>query len=97
MRSGCRRAGHYADAAATIHDLRWRIALAGCSLAAPAEPMMAPEAAAPAEPAIAEATAAPAAHDAPHWTYEGEEGPDRWADLSAEFATCGSGSARSPI
>jgi carbonic anhydrase len=61
-----------------------------------------PEAAAPAEPAVAmptaaEHAAAPAEHDAPHWTYEGEAGPDHWAALSEEFAACGSGAAQSPI
>lgn len=78
------------------------------SLAACGVPQEAPpEAAAPAEPAVAEPAAAmptaaehaaaPAEHDAPHWTYEGEAGPDHWAALSEEFAACGSGLAQSPI
>jgi carbonic anhydrase len=34
---------------------------------------------------------------APHWTYSGEAGPARWASLSPEFGTCGSGRRQSPI
>jgi carbonic anhydrase len=33
----------------------------------------------------------------PHWTYEGEEGPEHWGDLSEDYATCGTGEAQSPI
>ena len=32
-----------------------------------------------------------------HWGYEGEEGPEHWADLSPEFAACGEGVEQSPI
>jgi len=32
-----------------------------------------------------------------HWDYQGAAGPDHWAELSAEFATCGHGSRQSPI
>jgi carbonic anhydrase len=32
-----------------------------------------------------------------HWRYEGEEGPEYWADLSPEFAACGQGVEQSPI
>jgi carbonic anhydrase len=32
-----------------------------------------------------------------HWGYEGEEGPDHWADLSAEYSLCASGKEQSPI
>jgi carbonic anhydrase len=31
------------------------------------------------------------------WSYEGDSGPDRWADLSSGFVVCGSGSMQSPI
>jgi carbonic anhydrase len=31
------------------------------------------------------------------WTYFGEHGPGHWADLSPEFAACGTGQAQSPI
>lgn len=34
---------------------------------------------------------------APHWGYEGEQGPAHWGDLSPEFATCKEGKAQSPI
>lgn len=33
----------------------------------------------------------------PHWTYEGEEGPEHWGDLSEEYALCGEGMSQSPI
>jgi carbonic anhydrase len=32
-----------------------------------------------------------------HWGYEGENGPERWADLSSEFVTCRQGKRQSPI
>jgi carbonic anhydrase len=28
------------------------------------------------------------AADAPHWSYEGPEGPDHWAELTPEFGAC---------
>jgi carbonic anhydrase len=46
------------------------------------------------------ASAAPSASAAPkplHWTYEGEEGPAHWGDLSAEFAACKTGTSQTPI
>jgi carbonic anhydrase len=33
----------------------------------------------------------------PHWAYTGDVGPEFWGSLSAEFATCSSGTAQSPI
>src|SRR5258708_5356710 len=33
----------------------------------------------------------------PHWTYEGEEGPERWGKLDDRFAACDVGRAQSPI
>lgn len=33
----------------------------------------------------------------PHWTYEGEEGPDHWDELDPTYALCGSGTHQSPI
>lgn len=36
-----------------------------------------------------------AAH--PHWSYEGAEGPDHWADIEPEFSTCAAGKNQSPI
>lgn len=32
-----------------------------------------------------------------HWSYAGEAGPERWGELGAAFATCGSGRQQSPI
>jgi len=43
-----------------------------------------------------EATAAPVPA-APHWTYEGEEGPEHWGELDKSFAMCGTGKSQSPI
>ena len=37
------------------------------------------------------------AKTAHHWEYEGEAGPDHWADLDAEFSTCAKGKHQSPI
>lgn len=32
-----------------------------------------------------------------HWTYEGEEGPEHWGDLSADFKVCKLGVQQTPI
>lgn len=32
-----------------------------------------------------------------HWGYEGETGPDKWGELSSDFATCSTGVEQSPI
>ncbi len=32
-----------------------------------------------------------------HWTYEGETGPDNWAELREEFEACSAGARQSPI
>lgn len=45
----------------------------------------------------AEAARTPRAAHAPHWSYAGEAGPQGWAALAPEFATCSSGSRQSPI
>ena len=34
---------------------------------------------------------------APHWDYQGEGGPQAWAQLKNEFAICGNGKRQSPI
>jgi carbonic anhydrase len=46
-----------------------------------------------ARPAIAQAHA----DHAPHWSYSGDDGPDHWGDLSADFAVCKNGTRQSPI
>ena len=32
-----------------------------------------------------------------HWTYEGDEGPEHWGELSEEFEACAGGAQQSPI
>jgi carbonic anhydrase len=46
--------------------------------------------------ARAAAAPKPQAH-APHWSYEGEGGPDTWGRLKPEFAKCATGTRQSPI
>ena len=41
--------------------------------------------------------AAAGAHDAKHWTYEGETGPEKWAELAPENLVCRTGATQSPI
>lgn len=51
-------------------------------------------------PAAADHAAKPGAataHDTAHWSYEGQSGPEAWANLAPENAVCSSGSAQSPI
>jgi carbonic anhydrase len=33
----------------------------------------------------------------PHFEYEGEDGPEQWAELSDHYETCGSGQEQSPV
>jgi carbonic anhydrase len=33
----------------------------------------------------------------PHWTYEGEEGPEHWGEIDPAYAACGTGTSQSPI
>ncbi|MFC8799099.1 carbonic anhydrase [Promicromonospora sp. NPDC057138] len=49
-----------------------------------------------ADGAASEAPPPPAAGEV-HWSYEGEEGPDEWGELAADFAACEDGDAQSPI
>ncbi|WP_374307311.1 carbonic anhydrase [Dongia sp.] len=37
------------------------------------------------------------AEGAPHWTYEGPEGPSHWGQLAPDFGVCGTGQRQSPI
>ncbi|MGY0197506.1 carbonic anhydrase [Leptothrix sp. BB-4] len=47
---------------------------------------------------VAAKAAVPSGHGgAPHWSYQGAEGPDSWADLAPEFASCARGQRQSPI
>jgi carbonic anhydrase len=47
---------------------------------------------------IAAASAAFAQEEEPpHWTYEGEEGPEHWGELSEDYALCSTGAEQSPI
>lgn len=48
-------------------------------------------------PAALLLTAASPGHDKPHWGYAGEAGPEKWGDLSEEFALCKTGNMQSPI
>jgi carbonic anhydrase len=34
---------------------------------------------------------------APHWSYEGEEGPEHWGELADEYMMCSRGLNQSPI
>jgi carbonic anhydrase len=36
-------------------------------------------------------------HHAPHWTYSGSTGADKWGSLDPEFAACSQGQRQSPI
>ncbi len=38
-----------------------------------------------------------AGHAGPHWTYEGEGGPEHWGDLSPDFKVCELGFEQTPI
>lgn len=38
-----------------------------------------------------------AGEGAPHWSYKGDDGPDRWGDLSEDFLMCSEGWNQSPI
>jgi len=33
----------------------------------------------------------------PHWTYEGEDGPEHWGEIDPSYAACGAGKSQSPI
>ena len=37
------------------------------------------------------------ANEPPAWNYEGDTGPAHWAELSPDYATCGTGKNQSPI
>jgi len=39
----------------------------------------------------------PSTTQPPHWTYEGEEGPEHWGELDSTYTVCGTGTHQSPI
>jgi carbonic anhydrase len=39
----------------------------------------------------------PQAHEGPHWSYEGHDGPQAWGALSPSFRSCAQGRQQSPI
>lgn len=47
--------------------------------------------------ALAAFTFAAAANEAPHWSYDGDEAPQNWSKLSADFHLCEQGKTQSPI
>ena len=51
----------------------------------------------PVEPAPAVEAEPKTQHAEVHWGYTGDEGPEHWAELSAEFSACGEGRRQSPI
>ena len=51
-----------------------------------------------ADAATTTTTTAAAGHDAaPHWTYEGEDGPEHWGDVAEAYEACEAGTEQSPI
>lgn len=50
----------------------------------------------PAPEASPPARTAPASHGT-HWTYEGEEGPDHWGEISSAWSLCKTGHMQSPV
>lgn len=44
-----------------------------------------------------EAMAEEVAHEAPHWGYEGDIGPENWGELADAFIDCKEGQSQSPI
>ena len=87
------------------------LALAGCGQSSPApaqeavapteapaeEPAEAEEAEAPAEEAAAEEPAEEMAEEKPHFSYEGETGPEYWGSLSPDWVACETGMEQSPV
>lgn len=66
------------------------------------EPVPAPVVAPPPEPKPSAKTKSKkgkedAAHSAPHWSYTGSTGADKWGSLDSAYATCGMGQRQSPI
>lgn len=47
--------------------------------------------------ALAGAAHGQSANHGAHWTYQGETGPDRWAEMDPSFGLCAAGQRQSPI
>jgi carbonic anhydrase len=47
--------------------------------------------------ATAPALAQDGTNDRPEWDYDGDEGPDHWGDLSADYFLCATGERQSPV
>ena len=99
------------NARRTVASL-FTLALVGCTSTPPAEdpprhvstaaateaPPVASTAAHTAEPTHEDAHAKPDAHSAhAHWSYDGTTGPEKWGELEADFSSCKTGKAQSPI
>lgn len=68
---------------------------AAVPVAAPAEIKDAPNKSGTAKNGKKDALEPP--HEAPHWSYSGENGAEKWGSLDKEFETCGVGQRQSPI
>ncbi len=71
--------------------LRMTVGLLALAISVACGPAVAPQ------PEPAAETPHAAAEAEVHWGYEGETGPEHWADLSQEFALCRAGVQQSPI
>jgi carbonic anhydrase len=49
------------------------------------------------DPSASASSAATEPSEPPHWTYDGDHGPDHWGDLSKDWATCKTGTSQTPI
>jgi len=76
-----------------------KTAEAGAAVAGAPELPAAPAKTGAKKPADEHAARGPSggSHGKPHWGYTGAIGPDAWAKLSGEFATCAKGRRQSPI
>jgi carbonic anhydrase len=70
---------------------------AAASAPAPATALAASNSAGSGHDQVATVAHEKAAKGGAHWGYTGSVGPESWAKLSAEFATCGKGRRQSPI
>jgi carbonic anhydrase len=71
--------------------------LAACSRGAAPKPAEGAGAAPGRDETAAEKAGEHTASEGPHWTYEGDEGPEHWADIDPAFAPCSGGLRQSPL